>query len=421
MFNKKGFKKGILPLFASSIILLSSCSANQNVTNGSKNSENTSDKIVFWTTNQLVADKVSEYTENTGVKIEATFQGGYDDMVEKITLAIASKTTPNVAQLGQRHGLSQMYDSGALLAIEDYLNPELINDIIPEFWQRFTYKGKKIISQYQNSMPVLYYNKDIFEEHGFKTPDKFEDIPALAKEITDKTGVYGFTTANDTPWYILGLMSNAEEWAVEDNKANLNNNNTKLIFDIYSKMIHEDKSMPASQHPTAKEDFTNGKIAMIFTSCASYAEFTESSDFNVGVAMFPSLNGKRDIPMGGNGLGLFASDDKKIEESVRFIEYLLEPENVANNTLNSGYIPVTKAATQTKIYQEYLQDPNRQIVDEQMEYLGGAPVDPADSLVWNEIKSLLDSVEANKNLDLESGLVGIEKSVNEFLDNYNNK
>lgn len=46
-----------------------------------------------------------------------------------------------------------------------------------------------------------------------------------------------------------------------------------------------------------------------------------------------------DIPMGGNGLGLFNTTPEKAKAAVMFIEFMLEKNRVANNTLNSGYIP----------------------------------------------------------------------------------
>lgn len=82
---------------------------------------------------------------------------------------------------------------------------------------------------------------------------------------------------------------------------------------------------------------------------------------------------------------MFKSTPEKQKAASMFIEFMLDKDRVANNTLKSGYIPVTNAAIATDTYKTYLEDPNRQVVDDQLQFLGGASVDPTDSLVWSEI------------------------------------
>lgn len=125
-----------------------------------------------------------------------------------------------------------------------------------------------------------------------------------------------------------------------------------------------------------------------------------------------------DITMGGNGLGLFKTTPEKEKAAVMFVEFLLDDERLAQNCLNFGYIPVTNGATNTETYKEYLQDPNRQVVDDQLQYLGGAAVNPADSLVWGEVMSLVDSVEADANVDLDARLAEIDTKIEKYLNEY---
>ncbi len=381
-------------------------------------------EIVFWSTKEdCFQELCAEFTAETGITVNATYMGGYDDMVNKVMAGIAAENLPDVAQLGQRHGLAQMYDSGYLLPIEDYLSDELLDDIIPGFWKRFTYKDTKVIVPFQNSMPMLYYNKTIFEENNIQIPETFEEVVVTAKEITDKTGMYGFTLNKDYPWYILALMYNSSTKAVtDDNKANMNTEETRKILESVSQMANIDKSMPANQHATAQEDFCNGNIAMFMTSCASYAKIQNLIDgkFEVGIAQFPTIS-VMDIPMGGNGLGMFRSTPEKEKAATMFVNFMLDKERIANNTLNSGYIPVTNAAMETNTYQTYLEDENRKVVNDQLQYLGGAAVNPTDSLVWDELESLVDSIESNPNVDISARLDEIDKKIENYLKQYAGK
>lgn len=77
-----------------------------------------------------------------------------------------------------------------------------------------------------------------------------------------------------------------------------NNDAVRSIFAAYQQMATVDMSMAPNQHATAKEDFANGRVAMLMTSCASYANLTELVDgkFELKVAQFPSIT-TMDIPM----------------------------------------------------------------------------------------------------------------------------
>lgn len=377
-------------------------------------------EIVFWSTKEdCFATACAEFTEQTGVTVNATYMGGYDDMVNKVTAGIVANSLPDVAQLGQRHGISQMYDSGKLLAVEDKLPQELLDDILPGFWKRFTYKDKKVILPFQNSMPMLYYNADLFAQAGVSEPKTFDEVVAAAKTIAEQTDAYGFTTADDSPWYLNALAYNAGVDLVTETQATANNEAMQSILTAFQQMANADGSLPANQHKTAQEDFANGKVAMLMTSCASYTKITNLVDgkFELKVAMFPTIS-TMDIPMGGNGLGLFASTPEREADAVEFVKFMLEPERVAQSTLQYGYIPVTNAAIATDTYQEYLQDPNRQVVHDQLQYLGGRAVNPADSLVWSELLNILDTVEADGNADVAQELAKMDEKVQKYLDDY---
>lgn len=378
-------------------------------------------QIVFWSTkSDMFAEQTDIFTQQTGISVSSTYMGGYDDMVDKVMAGIAANDLPNVAQLGQRHGLSQMFDSGRLLPIENYVPQELMDDIIPEFWKRFTYKDSRVILPFQNSMPVLYYNNDLMKAAGVSQPNTFAEVVSAAKTIKDTTGQYGLSLNSDYPWYILALMFNSGVAPISsEGTANMSTPETIALFEQIRTLAITDQSMPANQHKTAQEDFSNGKLGMFLGSCASYEKIKKLVDgkFEVGIALFPEI-ATRDIPMGGNGLGIFKSTPEGEKASAMFIEFMLEKERVANGSLNSGYIPVTNASISTDIYKEYLADPNRAVVHSQMQYLGGASVNPADSLIWNEINDLVDAIEADPNVDIAKRLGEIDEKINKYLSQY---
>src|SRR5262245_17497293 len=50
--------------------------------------------------------------EYPAIKVNVSLQGGYTDMVRKIQAGIMANALPDVAMLGQRHGIPNITDSG---------------------------------------------------------------------------------------------------------------------------------------------------------------------------------------------------------------------------------------------------------------------------------------------------------------------
>ena len=416
----------VLLISMTCIGLLSGCNAGENskkaeskiVTTAAVAKVEPAKEIVFWSTDKKAFGELTEeFYKQTGIKVVGTYMGGYDDMVNKVMAGIRSNNLPDVAQLGQRHGISQMYDSKALLPTANYINKDIVNDILPAFWKRFTYKGEKVVLPFQNSMPAIYYNKTLFEQAGVTPPTTFEELQDVAEKVKKATGKAGFNMREDTPWYINALVYNSGKEFMGE-KSTFNQPEIKEIFGSFKKMA-ETGVMPKAQHKTAQEDFTNGEVGMLMASVASYKKITElvGNKFELGVAMFPKVK-TMDIPMGGNGLGIFNTTPEKVKAAAMFVEFMLEKERIANNTLKTGYIPVRQSAIETAAYKKYLEDPNRKIIHEQLVYLGGRSVHPADSAAWNEIQKILEKVEVDSNVNIDEALKEADKKIQKYIDEY---
>ncbi len=427
MFRKM-VKKQISVAAAIFMAVSSMTAVNAQTVSGAKLASNQTQKIKlnFWTNDKaLNAPELDVYKkQNPNVEIEATYQGGYDEIVQKVQIAIAANTLPDFAVLGQRHGIPQMYDSGKLLAIEDLVSKDIINDILPALWDRFTYKGKKITIPFKSSAPSLYYNKKMFETAGLQPPKTMDEVLAAAKKlkVSDaRPAIYGINFADDTPWYIQPLIWNQDKTVIDkDGKITLNTPEVVKAFDYLRIMTHVDKSMPANQHKSAKTDFTNGIAAMYIGSCSSYDSIVSEAKgkVDVGLTYFPAIN-SRNIPIGGNSLGVFKSTDAKVAASTKVVEFLLLPDNTLAYTMETGYIAVRKSVTESaKFLREKENNPAKVIIYDQFQYLKGQNVNPADSLIWQSFDELISKVEADPNTNIKAELDAIQKKVDLFMQDY---
>src|SRR5436190_21106770 len=122
------------------------------------------------------------------IKVEAVFQGTYDDLLAKLNTAIASNAAPALVQvydIGQRY----MYDSGQVVPMQAFIDRDKFNttDIEPAVINYYKYQDKLQSMPFNASSSIFYYNKDAFTEVGLdpaKPPVTFSEITDAAKKLT---------------------------------------------------------------------------------------------------------------------------------------------------------------------------------------------------------------------------------------------
>ena len=359
---------------------------------------------------------------NPGVKINQVQVGAnYDDLVAKYNAAQVAGNLPHVALVGQRHGIPQWYDAGVLLAAEEWMTEEEQADVLDNFWVRYTYNGVRLAVPFGCSMPVLWYNKTMLDELGLEVPETLTQMKEAAiKAVKDTDGdgatdIYGINFNSDTPWYIQPMV-----WSmggvVIDEEGNINMTSEEMVkvFEMLAEMVTAG-ALPANQHGSANADFCNGTSLFYITSCASKAGLQKNigDKFELGVAMFPGEE-VRNVCIGGNGLAIFKSTPELEEISAKFAKFMISVEGM-DFQLTQGYVPFTQSHFASELIQERLQDPMWSIVLDQVQYIKGQNVHPADSTIWSEMTNLVSAIEADPALDIRAALQDIQDEVDEFM------
>ncbi|MDU0205569.1 ABC transporter substrate-binding protein [Paenibacillus sp. MAH-36] len=434
-------KKTMIVLLSLSMLGLTACgAANQPVENA--DAGKTADKpsqttqaeqkpvtLSVWTTNKdLLADQVKAFeAKYPTIKIKAEFMGGYDEMAQKVMAAVVSNTLPNVVQLGQRHGIPQMADSGKLLPIEQFMSEQEKTDVYPAFWDRFRYKDKLWTIPYNSSTPMLYYNKTLFDQAGLKAPNTWDELVKAAQTLTKDTNgdgkvdVWGFNTAADSPWYVQPMTWNRGGSIVDKaGKVTVNSKEAVEALKSFQDLVHVQKAMAPNQHNTAEQDFSSGKLAMIYKSGSALAGTQKEvgQKFEIGVAYLPMIK-DRNVPIGGNSLGIFKSDPDMEKASWTFVSYLTNTENAAATSISTGYAPIKKSATETDAFKKKMsEDPNFKIIMDQNQFLRGQGIHPADSLIWSGLVTALETVEGDAKADPQKVLDKLQADVDSFMKSY---
>jgi len=272
-----------------------------------------------------------------------------------------------------------------------------------------------------SSMPMLWYNKTMLEELGLEVPTTItEMMNAAIKAVKDTDGdgitdIYGINFNSDTPWYIQPMVWCMGGTVIDaEGNVTINIPETQKVFEMLAEMVRTG-ALPANQHGSANADFCNGNSLFYITSCASKGGLQNNigDKFELGVAFFPgeqTLN----VCIGGNGLAIFKSTPEMEELSAKFVKFMISVEGMDAN-LTSGYMPFTKSHFASDLIQERLQDPMWKIVLDQVQYIKGQNVHPADSTIWSELMNLISAVEADPNMDIAAALADIQDEVDEFM------
>ena len=356
---------------------------------------------------EVLEEMVAKFNEeNPNIHVKSVFQGKYAVIAQKFWAAIQAGAVPppDVAQIG---GAPMFWATGALVPITDFTDgPKGIDRtaIYDAFWTYNTAGGKLWTMPFNNSMPVLYCNKDLFRAAGLdpeKPPETWDELVEIAQALTKDTNddgqvdQWGFNTTSSTHWSLSAMI-------LQNGGRIINDDETRVLYDspegvetlkFWGDLVNVHKVMPPAQHAAAKGDFLAGKLGMLMRSSADLSGTLEEAPFEVGVAMLPAKKA-RVVPIGGASLVIVKGEEAKMDAAWEFMKWLTSPENSNYWAMNTGYVPIYKGALETPEMQQFLKDnPLYKTVIEQLEYAYGIPVFSELGTSDTELRKAVEKVE----------------------------
>ena len=119
-----------------------------------------------------------------------TYQGSYDDSLNKLKAGLQSKDIPAVVQLFDI-GTRLMIDLKVATPVQDFIDKEKydISDLETNVLAYYSVDGKLWSMPFNTSNPMLYYNKDMFKAAGLdpdKPPRTWAEFEDAARKLTQK-------------------------------------------------------------------------------------------------------------------------------------------------------------------------------------------------------------------------------------------
>lgn len=336
-------------------------------------------KVNFWHSmagdigGKAIPQMVNDYNASQDkCYIVYTYQGSYDDSLNKLKAGLQSNDIPTIIQLYDI-GTRLMVDLDVAQPVQDFIDADKydVSDLEPNVLAYYTVNDKQYSMPFNSSTPILYYNKDLFKAAGLdpeKPPRTFEEFTtaarALTKKNSDGTTTYGGAFAIYGWFFEQFLAVSGGQYVNNGNgrdafatEATFNSPEGIAVLEWWKAMLDEG-IMTNFGRPTVdtRNAFLAGQIAMFIDSTAVLRGMMDSTagKFEIGTGFLPRPNeeafNKYGTIIGGGSLWIL-KDRPETEKACgwEFIKFMSSAPQQAYWQTMSGYFPIRKSAYAEKL------------------------------------------------------------------------
>ncbi len=297
-------------------------------------------------------------TNGMGITVVEEYIGGNSEIDTKLATSIAAGDNCQIALCG--------YNSVGGLAAEDVLADMLpfavrdgfdLDNLLPCFNVSLYFNGELLAMPYIRSASLLYCNMDLFKEAGYDTipmdMNEFNEAKTKIKEQTGKAGI-GIIKQPD---FVQGAWTksiNGIGDVSEDGLSPLSFEDGSLreVTEWWLNGVNDGtilKYTTTSDGDNMISAFLAGDVASIPQSCAQIGRLikgAEENGFELGVTALPGFRGEAISSTGGSNMVIVKANctDAQIEASWQFLKFLVSDEQMVQNCIDTGYLPVTTSA-----------------------------------------------------------------------------
>lgn len=315
-----------------------------------------------------IAEEFSAMYDN--VSIEYIYQGSYADVQVKVMSAGAAGELPTLFMTeesmvkGFEAIAANLYDYIPSATIANYQEGLLTS--------MYSADGKLMGAPMARSLPVLYVNKEILAEAGWKGSDikTLDDLTRCAKEVYEKTGVPGYAMWWDTDiwhWESIIYADGGQVLSDDGSKPTFGKDygyvGAKFANKVKEGLIEGYIISPYSS-PEPYDEMSNlfcsGKLATMMISCNSMpgrAKRAAENGYTMETYVQPA--GEAGISVTSGGSNWVICEPSTYEQKIfagAFLAYMAEDEQVMRITNNTGSMMITNSAMATDAAKQLLEE-----------------------------------------------------------------
>ncbi|PYE85963.1 sn-glycerol-3-phosphate ABC transporter substrate-binding protein UgpB [Pseudoroseicyclus aestuarii] len=348
--------------------------------------------------------------------VTPVYKGNY---TETMTAAIAA------FRAGEQPDIVQVFEvgTGTMMAAEGAIYPvyQLMEDtgadfdpaaFLPAVVGYYTDTDGNMLSMpFNSSTPILYYNRDVFEEAGLdpeQPPETWEELETASRQIMESGAADCGFTSGWISWIQLENLSAWHNLQIGTLENGFGGIDPELTFNGETQARHWENLASWQEEglfryggvgggEDAAPAFYSGSCAMYMNSSASRAGVMANTDFEVGFGMLPYYDDVEGAPqnsiIGGATLWVLQGQPEEDYAGVAdFFSYLSSPEVQADWHQFSGYLPITQAAYELGQEQGYYEaNPGSEVAIQQITL--NAPTENSKGLRFGNYVQIRDVID----------------------------
>ncbi|HZJ25894.1 MAG TPA: ABC transporter substrate-binding protein [Acidimicrobiia bacterium] len=334
-------------------------------------------EITFWhgmaRQNDVVLTELTDdfNASQDQVTVKLAFQGTYDEELEKYRLALGGGDIPDLYQ-GEDTQQQFLIDSAKIVPVSACL--KAAGDEVDAFepvLNQYTVDGTMWSMPFNVSNNLLLYNRQAFENAGLDPddpPETFDDLNDAATQLRESGATKGpaFAFPRDAVYLEVFSAKSAELYVNEKNgrtgrptAAVFAQGAGKQYYETLERLVDDGNALYTGEDTAFRFllSITTDDSAMAIASSATLGTITtllpQYPNVTLGVAPAPGPT-KGGVLVGGASLYISnESSAAKQAAAYRYAKWLTEPEQQARWHVGTGYLPMSEAAANTTIVQDY--------------------------------------------------------------------
>ncbi|MUK87374.1 extracellular solute-binding protein [Ornithinibacillus sp. L9] len=325
----------------------------------------------------IVDDLVDEFEEeNPNITVNANFGGSYAETMTQVMASVQGGNPPELAVLFSID-LFTLLENDVIEEMTPLFDEAYFDDFYDGFMANSSIGDEVWSIPFQRSTIVLYYNKNAFAEAGLdpdQPPTTWDELVEYGKKLTtDEQWGLEIPSTGYQYWMLQALTLQTEDniMSYDGKETYFDAPYVKESMDFWMDLSQEHQIMPEGviEWATVPSDFLSGKTAMMYHTTGNLSNVKENAEFDFGVSFLPA-NNQYGSPTGGGNIYLFKDvPEENRDAAIKFIEFLTEPERVAQWSIDTGYVATRESAYETDKLKKYVEEfPAALVAREQLEY-----------------------------------------------------
>ena len=300
---------------------------------------------------------------DTGITINASYSGGYNDTATKITAALANGSTPDVL-IGGQVTYSGAYGN-FYVADRAEADPEFdYDDVFPGLWEYGIYNGRNCNIPFNISTNMMFYNRQLVEEAGLDLeadpPQTWDDFIEVCKVLRDyyegRPNFIPFVVSDEDWLSNTQIMQCGNEVIAHNDDYSLKTAawgvpECAKVAKWWQDMVKEGL-MDMSMNQNGSNVFLGGNAAFFAGSSTTIIEWSEAMGDRLAAIEMPIFD-VRAVAMGGSCATIFPSDDEqRNDDAWTFVKFITSSDVNAKFAVMSGYLPIRASSADSQIIKD---------------------------------------------------------------------